>query len=123
MRAAVLITLLSSTAALAQQDPDPWFAPDKALHFSFSAGLAGVSYGGAALATEDRGVRLAVGAGVALTAGLVKELLDLSGLGHPSWKDLAWDFAGTAVGLVVSWLLDRFVFTPLAHARPTLHRP
>jgi uncharacterized protein YfiM (DUF2279 family) len=118
----VLLALLCSTLAFGQVDPDPWFAPDKALHFSFSAGLAGLGYGGAALVTEDRGVRLAVGAGVALTAGIAKELLDLAGLGHPSWKDLAWDVAGAAVGLALSWLLDRFVFTPLASREPRLHR-
>lgn len=122
MRAGVLLLVLCSTVAKAQQDPDPWFAPDKALHFTFSAGLAGLGYGGAALVTEDRGVRLAVGGGVALAAGIAKELLDLTGLGHPSWKDLAWDVAGTAVGLVISWLLDRFVFTPLAPQQRTLHR-
>ena len=115
MRAFALLILLGSTGAAAQQDPDPWFAPDKALHFSFSAGLAGLGYGGAALVTEDRGIRLAVGAGVALTAGIAKELLDLTGLGNPSWRDFAWDVAGTAVGLAISWLLDRYVFTPLAH--------
>ena len=115
--------LLCSTAAAAQQDPDPWFAPDKALHFSFSAGIAGLGYGGTALFTEDRNLRLAIGAGLALTAGVAKELLDLAGLGQPSWKDLAWDIAGTATGLLVSWLLDHFVFTPLARHEPALHRP
>lgn len=109
----LLVLLLWAGSASAQVDPDPWLAPDKALHFSFSAGLAGLGYGGAALMTDDRGVRLAVGAGVALTAGIAKELADLAGLGRPSWKDLAWDVAGTGVGLLVSWLLDRFVFTPL----------
>lgn len=101
--------LLCSTVAAAQQDPDPWFAPDKALHFSFSAGIAGLGYGGAALFTEDRAVRLAVGGGLALTAGIAKELLDLAGLGQPSWKDLVWDLAGTATGLLVSWLVDLLV--------------
>lgn len=123
VRLELLIAVLSSTSALAQQADDPWLAPDKALHFSFSAGLAGVGYGGAALLTEDRCVRLAVGASVALTAGVAKELLDLSGLGHPSWKDLAWDVAGTAIGLLVSWLVDRFVFTPLLTREPTALQP
>ncbi|MDP3153918.1 MAG: hypothetical protein Q8N23_14695 [Archangium sp.] len=109
MRTGILILSLCSTVAAAQQDPDPWFAPDKALHFSFSAGIAGLGYGGAALFTEDRAVRLAVGGGLALTAGIAKELLDLAGLGQPSWKDLVWDLAGTATGLLVSWLVDLLV--------------
>jgi putative lipoprotein len=122
MRLALLLVVLWPMLGRAQQDPDPWFAPDKALHFSFSAGLAGLGYGGAALVTEDRAIRLVVGGSLALGAGIAKELLDLAGLGHPSWKDLVWDVAGTAVGLVVSWLLDRFVLTPLAQPRPELHR-
>ena len=113
MRAGLLLLLLWAGSAAAQTDPDPWLAPDKALHFSVSAGLAGLGYGGAALFTEDRRVRLAVGAGFALTLGIAKELADLAGLGRPSWKDLTWDVAGIAVGLLVSWLLDHFVFTPL----------
>lgn len=122
MRALILLVAVWPMLGAAQQDPDPWFAPDKALHFSFSAGLAGLGYGGTALVTEDRAVRLVVGGSVALAAGLAKELLDLAGLGHPSWKDLAWDVAGTAVGLVLSWLIDRFVVTPLAQGRPQAHR-
>lgn len=118
MRTALLLVLLSGGAASAQTDPDPWFAPDKALHFSFSAGIAAVGYGGTALFTEERGVRIVVGAGLALTAGIGKELLDLAGLGHPSWKDFAWDCAGTAVGVVLSWLVDVFIISPLVARSP-----
>lgn len=114
VRAGFLIVLIWSAAVAAQTGPDPWFAPDKALHFTLSAGLASAGYGGAALFTEHRGVRLAVGGGLALTAGAAKELADLAGLGSPSWKDFAWDAAGTGVGLFLSWLVDRFVLTPLS---------
>ena len=113
MRAGLLIVILCSCVAAAQTEPDPWFAPDKTLHFAVSAGLASAGYGGAALLTIDRRVRLAVGGGVGLIAGLAKELADLSGLGSPSWKDFAWDVAGAGVGLLVSWLVDRFLLTPL----------
>ena len=119
MRFGLLIVMVFARAALAQGDPDPWFAPDKALHFSLSAGIAGVGYGGASLFTEDRRARLALGAGLALVAGAAKELADLAGLGHPSWRDFAWDLAGNGVGLIVSLLLDRFVITPLT-ATPSL---
>jgi uncharacterized protein YfiM (DUF2279 family) len=79
------------------QDDDPWFGRDKALHFSFSAVLAGGGYGGAALLTqsEDRRWRLLAGAGLALGAGIGKELYDLSGHGDASARDLAWDAIGT----------------------------
>lgn len=98
-------------------------APDKALHFSFSAGIAGLGYGSSALFTEERGVRVAVGAGAALLAGMAKELADLAGFGGASWKDFAWDVAGTGVGVLVSWLLDRFVFTPLFTPHPSPASP
>jgi putative lipoprotein len=122
VRTAVLLVALWPILGAAQTDPDPWFAPDKALHFSFSAGLAGLGYGGAALVTENRVLRLVAGGSIALAAGITKELLDLSGLGDPSWKDLAWDCAGIAVGLVFAWLIDRFVVTPLAQPAPKAHR-
>lgn len=123
MRPGLLMVLLWSGVAAAQVDPDPWLAPDKALHFSVSAGLAGLGYGGAALFTENRPARLAIGAGFALSAGIAKELADLAGLGSPSWKDFAWDVAGTAVGVLVSWLLDCFVFAPLFPPHPAAAGP
>jgi putative lipoprotein len=110
--------MVMAGSALAQSDPDPWFAPDKALHFSLSAAIAGAGYVGAAFFTDDVRVRLAVGGGLALLAGTAKELADLAGLlGHPSWRDFAWDVIGTVSGLVVAWLIDHFVVTPL---RPPL---
>jgi putative lipoprotein len=104
------------------QDDDPWFGRDKALHFSFSAALAGAGYGGAALLTEreDRRWRLLAGAGVALCAGIGKELYDLSGHGDASARDLAWDAIGTATGLLVAWTIDRLLFQP---ARPGAAAP
>lgn len=118
MRTGLLVLSLWSGGALAQTDPDPWFAPDKALHFGFSAAISGLGYGGTALLTEDRAVRVVVGASLGLAAGITKELLDLAGFGHPSWKDFAWDVAGVTVGVVLSWLLDVFVITPLSRGPP-----
>jgi putative lipoprotein len=113
-RLAVLVLALGAGTSHAQVDPDPWLGPDKALHFTVSAAIAGVTYGTTSLFTESRPVRIGVAAGVAFGAGIFKELLDLSGSGQPSWKDLAWDAMGTAFGVVVSWLLDVFVITPLS---------
>jgi putative lipoprotein len=87
-------------------DPDPWFGRDKALHFGASAVLAASGYGGAALFTDDRGVRLGVGGGIALSLGVAKELWDLSGHGDASFRDLTWDAVGTAAGLVVAAAVD-----------------
>ncbi|MDB4979280.1 MAG: putative lipoprotein [Myxococcales bacterium] len=98
--------LLPTSARAADPQPDPWFGRDKALHFGASALIANVGYADAALATEDVRVRLAVGGGLALTAGVAKELWDLSGHGDASFRDLTWDVVGTATGLAVAAAID-----------------
>lgn len=106
----------ASTARAQAADPDPWLGPDKALHFGASAGIAGAGYALAGLwPPSSEAQRLVVGGSAALAAGVAKELLDLAiGLGRPSWKDLAWDVAGTAFGLAVAWAVDRLIVQPLA---------
>lgn len=110
----LLLALSLSPAARAQSssDPDPWFGQDKALHFGASLGLSLTGYGVTALFTDSTATRLGVGAGVALGAGMAKELIDLAGFGHPSHRDLVWNVAGTAGGLLLAWVLDRTVFQP-----------
>jgi len=116
LAAAALACALGAASARAQPaDPDPWFGPDKALHFGVSAGIAGAGY----LLSypwlpENEVGRLIVGGSAALAAGVAKELFDLTtGPGRPSWKDLTWDVAGTAAGLAVTWWLDVILFRPL----------
>ena len=117
MRGLVLCLTLTGASAFAQQrDPDPWLGPDKALHCSLSAVIAGAGYTGAAFLTDDARLRLLAGGALALVAGTAKELADLGGLGTPSWKDFTWDVIGTAAGLLTAWLLDHFVVTPLLKA-------
>jgi putative lipoprotein len=115
-RLALTAWVLAAAAQAQAPDPDPWFGQDKALHFAVSAGIASGAYGLAGLwQPSSEPFRLAVGGSVALAAGTAKELFDLTtGLGDPSWKDLTWDVAGTAVGLAVAWALDRFVVQRLA---------
>ena len=113
--ALALAAALGFAAPASAADSDPWFGADKALHFGVSAGIAGLSYGGAALLWDDTGLRLGVGASVALSAGIAKELWDLAGNGTPSWKDLTWDLLGTVVGLGLAFGIDRLFF---AHPRP-----
>lgn len=93
----------------ARADEDPWFGPDKALHFSVSAGLSSITYGVAATQYDARYPPLLWGAGVSLTLGVGKELYDLTGRGDPSWKDLTWDVLGTAAGLLLAWSIDLVV--------------
>ncbi len=113
-RAVAALLAVALTFALAPRavaaDPDPWFGRDKALHFGASSLLAGGGYAGAAAFSERTGVRVATGASLALSAGIAKEVYDRYGGGDASWRDLTWDAVGTATGLLVSWLLDRYVF-------------
>jgi putative lipoprotein len=98
---------------------DDWLGQDKALHFGVSAGLAGAGYAGGALLFDEPGARWLTGAGVALTAGVGKELYDAGwGTGF-SFKDLTWDVVGTATGLGLSWAVDRLFFQRAAPARTT----
>jgi putative lipoprotein len=90
----------------AAPDPDPWFGHDKALHFAASASIAVVAYGGTSLLTDDRPTRIVASASVALGAGILKELWDLSGHGDASWRDLTWDVVGTTTGVLCAYAVD-----------------
>ena len=57
-------------------DRDPWFGPDKALHFGACFILSNGGYAG----------------------------------GDPSWRDFTWDVVGTTTGVLVGWLIDRYLF-------------
>ena len=97
-----LVAPALSARAPARVDPDPWWGPDKALHFGATAALAAGGYVAGALAFDDYLGPAALGSGLALGAGIAKELLDLAGIGDPSWKDLTWDLIGTAAGVGVA---------------------
>jgi putative lipoprotein len=112
--AKVVVTFLLGAALLVAPraraaDPDPWIAKDKAFHFGASASLAIGGYGIGAYAFDARGHALLLGAGIAMSAGIAKESLDLAGYGVPSWKDVAWDGIGIATGLALAWGLDLLI--------------
>lgn len=121
VRGAVLPMGLVFALALPLQaraaDPDPWFGRDKALHFGISAALAGSGYAaGALIFPEHRTAPFLTGAGLSLTLGVGKEVLDhLSGRRF-SARDLVWDVAGTAVGLAVAWAIDALLIRPLTRS-------
>ncbi|ATB31894.1 YfiM family protein [Melittangium boletus] len=114
---------LSAWSQASQTPPrDDWFARDKALHYSVSAGLAGAGYVGGALLFDAPEARWLTGAGVALGAGVAKEFYDEGRGGFFSWKDITWDVLGTASGLALSWAVDRLVFQRLASRAPAPQR-
>ena len=88
------------------QEADPWFGHDKALHFAASASLATVAYAGASLVTDDRPTRIVAAATVALAAGVIKEVWDMTGHGDASWRDLTWDVIGTTTGVLFAYGID-----------------
>jgi putative lipoprotein len=110
VRRALAVLLVASLLALPRaaraDDPDPWLGPDKALHFTASAVIAGVGYGAGTAIWPDRTRPLLLGAGLGAAAGIGKETLDAMGYGDPSWKDLAWDGIGIVAGLAIAWSLD-----------------
>jgi len=124
--AAVAGFLLAARPARAA-DPDPWFGPDKKLHFEYSAAIAAGGYAAGALLAQlsdrpegrcDRRIRFAVGGTLALGAGVGKELWDLSGHGDASFRDLTWDVIGTAAGLALAAAVDWTVSWAVGACRP-----
>lgn len=87
-------------------DDDPWFGPDKAKHFGASAVIAVGGYTVGAAVFEDRISAIALGGGLALSAGIGKEVYDAAGYGHASERDLVWDVIGTTTGLGVALAVD-----------------
>jgi len=105
------LTLALSLASLpaAASDPDPWFGPDKAVHFGVSLGLAAGGYAALSPWLESRGERALAGSAFSLTLGAGKELWDLAGHGDPSWRDFTWDVLGTAAGIALAVGVDALV--------------
>jgi uncharacterized protein YfiM (DUF2279 family) len=103
MLALVTSTGWSSGRARAEDD---WLRRDKGLHFSASVAIAAGGYGLSSIWLERPGYRALAGAGLALSAGIGKEIWDASGHGDFSGKDLTWDLIGTATGVGVAYLVD-----------------
>lgn len=103
------LALLLHTPKPAFADPkqnDPWFAPDKALHFAAGGAIACGGYGLAALGHGPRDLRIGLGVSLGIGASFMKEALDAAGFGTPSGRDFAWGVIGTAVGIGISISLD-----------------
>ncbi|MEO8905958.1 MAG: hypothetical protein ABI488_25690 [Polyangiaceae bacterium] len=112
------VALLLACGSASASDADPWFGPDKALHFGFSVVLSGAGYAASSTFLESRTERALAGSAFSLTLGTAKELWDLSGHGDPSWRDFTWDVVGTAVGIALAVGID--TLTSAKHDAPSL---
>ncbi len=104
---ALALALASRPAAASYADP--WFGPDKAVHFGLSVGLAAAGYAAVSPWLAGRNERALAGAAFSLSLGAGKELWDLTGHGDPSWRDFSWDVLGTAVGVALAVGVDALV--------------
>jgi putative lipoprotein len=107
--AAVVLAVVALPKRADASDPDPWFGRDKALHFGATATIASGGYVLGAVLFDARGYALVTGGALAAAAGIGKELLDLTGFGDPSWRDLTWDGIGTVFGLAATWGADLLI--------------
>jgi uncharacterized protein YfiM (DUF2279 family) len=79
---------------------DRWLAEDKLRHFTMSFAVTQMAYGAARVALDpDPAAASAVG--LAAILGVGKELVDRRAGGPFSARDLVWDAAGIALGLVL----------------------
>ncbi len=102
-RAAVLALLagvfFSTAGCGASVCKDTWLGPDRTQHFAagFAIGAASSTLAGHAGWTP--GSSAALGLGTVAAVGTVKETADLKAANTCwSWKDLAWEMLGGAVG-------------------------
>ncbi|WP_167509548.1 hypothetical protein [Corallococcus llansteffanensis] len=102
--AAALVLLVPASAVA-----DDWGGSDKPKHYAACLSATGVGYGAGALLFDSPGARALTGVGLGLGAGIGKEVYDHARGSVFSMKDLAWDAAGTATGLLAAFLVDRLV--------------
>lgn len=100
--ALVASCLLPRTA----QASDDWWAADKALHFGVSVALSSAGYAASSLVLDEPWQRALAGGAFSLGMGAAKEAYDGVSGGDPSWKDFAWDSAGSFVGASISLSVD-----------------
>jgi putative lipoprotein len=118
----VLAIAFAAPSAAAADSSDPWIGRDKALHFDASAGIAMATYAVSTYELHARWESLAVAGAFTLAVGAGKELLDMTGLGDPSWKDFTWDAIGTVAGLALAWSVD-LLMGGVDAAHPALASP
>ncbi|MFH1808843.1 MAG: hypothetical protein ABIJ09_08855 [Pseudomonadota bacterium] len=104
LAAGILLGLACPHPAQAFEN-DAWLGEDKVLHVTASAVIASGGYSATHLVVEQDGAALLVGGALALGAGAAKEVYDVMRGSDASYRDLAWDLAGTVLGLATTWCL------------------
>jgi uncharacterized protein YfiM (DUF2279 family) len=79
---------------------DGWIAEDKLRHFALSFAATDMVFAGASVGS-DPDTALQVAAAAALGLGLAKEVRDHRAGQHFCFKDLMWDAAGVALGVLL----------------------
>lgn len=112
MRPEALIVIVATSTGFvtgsAHAEPSPWGA-DKALHLGLSLSLTVAGWGMSTELFQSTAARLSFAGGLALAAGGVKELIDLSGSGDADGLDFVMDLVGVGVGLLFALALDRLL--------------
>jgi uncharacterized protein YfiM (DUF2279 family) len=88
-----------TTVAIAEQDR--WLGEDKFKHFAMSYMITATSFSVARTVT-DRDASLVTGVALGAAAGILKELYDKRTKRVISARDLIWDAAGIATGILVA---------------------
>jgi uncharacterized protein YfiM (DUF2279 family) len=92
---------VTRAAAMHQPGDDAWIAEDKLQHLGMSFAATAFSYAGARTVLEPDPA-LVVAGSAALLAGIAKEIHDARSGRRFSFRDLAWDAAGVALGLTLA---------------------
>ena len=93
----------------AQAQGDAWWGKDKQKHFLVSSSAAFATYVWLGHSGLESPIRMGAAAMLVLSAGALKEARDAMGYGHASWKDMTWNVIGSVVGLVVGWVVERWL--------------
>jgi putative lipoprotein len=123
LAAALLGAAFGPLSARARAD-DAFFGADKSLHFSISAAAALTCE--VALNSFELPAPLHYPLALALPLGLgfAKELFDYARGGQASRADLTWDILGVATGLLVAFVLEKWLIdeadAPPAGARAAI---
>lgn len=95
----------ASPPAVPHVPGDRWLAEDKARHLTMSFAVVQMGYGAARVGL-DRKPAAAAATALSALLGIGKEIVDRRAGGPFSVRDLAWDAAGIALGLLLVREID-----------------